>query len=178
MRLARRTATRVAVPDPKFAALLSSMVGGDISQAFRRMGIAEEEILSGRRRYPNTWKRDVDAKGRAVFHALCPRNNLEKLSTDVYRFHAREMCDRFGRGENLEPGTKAEVMALLSFASLKAPPDATTAALYGRIFAECFPLRSRELGDVGRELYSGACDELFAKLQRQITVNGRGVPKT
>lgn len=140
-----------------------------IRSTFRRMEIAEDEIARAKEAFP--------LKAEAIHNAfryLCPTKPLECLSDDVYRQHCRELLKRIVDGADLRLGTAAEVLALLSAASLEAPPTRTAAVLYWQLFKRVLPEQSSTIADdIGPLLEDSyheqqAC-ELEAKLRRKLT---------
>jgi len=83
-------------------------LGGTFSQAFRKMSVAEEEILSACERHPEEIKLIWNS-----FKLLDP-GELAMLDDGVYRAHCRELLDRVADGEDTRPGTRAETCAMIS----------------------------------------------------------------
>lgn len=136
--------------------------GSAVASAFRRMGIAEEEIDAAKRRCPRR-KKAI----HAAFAVLCA-SHLGRFSDDVYRAHAREIIGRVMRGEPIEPGTDAEILVLLSEQSLVAPLASDYAHAMSHVFHRVFPDADPERFErAGRESYKGALDEILADCRRK-----------
>jgi hypothetical protein len=101
---------------------------------FDRVEIAEEEIRSVKRRFPARASEIHDA-----FAMLCPTEPLRDLSEDVFRFHCRELLERVAKGQDVRPGTTAEVLGFLADVSLSAPPTRVSTLLYQKLFGRIFP---------------------------------------
>jgi hypothetical protein len=107
-----------------------------------------------------------------LFLALQPPGILRDMHV-LYEPHAKELCERCKAGEDLRPGTKAEVLAGLMHTSLKTPLTSSGMALTERLFREC---TEHDVGiDVGREAYPGELDELLAEARRKLRVESRGL---
>jgi hypothetical protein len=139
-----------------------------VSETFDRMEVAEEEIASAKRRY----KRIAHRINRA-FKILWPTPGLRMFSTELYRAHARELIERVARNEDTRPGTKAEVLAMMSRTSLDAPLNNLGMAMTMRLFRDLYPqLEHPDLAD-HREPWEGASDEQLAECRRKLTVEDR-----
>lgn len=91
-----------------------------------------------------------------LFKALQATDVLAGLDT-LYEPHARELTDRAKAGQDLRPGTKAEVLAALMAVSLKTPLTSSGLALAEKLFRECTAI---DLGaDLGHEDYQGQLEE-------------------
>lgn len=104
-----------------------------IGRAFDLMEVAEQEIA-----------RAGGRKGNAVWEAWLELGFLVEHGEELYRLHCRELIRRAKDAccacdDCMRPATKAEVLAFLSNASLKAPPARDPAALQARLFCELFP---------------------------------------
>lgn len=148
-----------------FELLLGGVGGGGIAQAFRRMEIAEQEIEEAKRRWPRR-KRAI----HAAFGVLCaPR--LASYSDAVYRAHAREIIGRVMRGEDVRPGTDAEVLATLSEASLRAPLASDHAHAMSRVFARVFPDADMGRFAAGNEAWAGRTNEIIKEARRKLATD-------
>jgi hypothetical protein len=136
---------------------------------FRRVAIAEDEIKSALDR--KDLKEEARKRVDGVFLALRPGGPLTSggCTEEVYRHHVRELLDRVIVGDDLDPGTDAEVLMMLSNTSLRAPLNAVGQGLYERLFVRVF----RKLpfkGGVREEPWPGACEDFLracrAKLAR------------
>lgn len=137
--------------------LLAPSVSTRVGRTFDFMRVAEEEIAKH------------GGRANSAFGLLYP-GILLGYGEELYRAHAREIFARLDRGEDVEPGTKAEVLAVLSKASLKRPPDSTTAALQEQLFAELFPSKV-VTGEPTREPWSGAARDVFEDLKRKVALS-------
>lgn len=146
---------------------MESMLGpadGPIGRAFDLMGIAEEEIrAAGGRKGNRAW--DAFAQLEPGF--------LRRYSDELYRAHCRELIGRAKRGEDMNPGTAAEIVACLSELSLKAPPARDHAALYHRTFAKLFPDHPVAKDRIDSGSYPGALDELEVGIRKKLARDRR-----
>lgn len=104
--------------------------------------------------------------------AACFPTALVSDSERLYRAHVREMCERDARGDDLRPGTLAEVLGALSKASLEAPLDACGAALYEHVFERLFPDDVPE-GRRALEQWEGQVAESLAHARRILATERR-----
>jgi len=99
---------------------------------FGLMKIAEGEIHAAVHLSPRR-----SAELNAVFGVACPSPGLRGKSEELYRHHVRELIARaYDDNQDMRPGTKAEVLAALSDASLVAPPGQQIGALMEELCAE------------------------------------------
>lgn len=149
---------------PRLAEMMA-LVGGPttILAAFRRMEIAEEEIAEAKRRSPRARKRLHEA-----FRFLCPPEVLREKSDALYRAHVRELLGRVKRGEPLEPGTDAEVLAVFSETSLRAPLASDFAHAMSVVFFRVFPDADPDM-HTGREGWAGRTSEIIADVRRKVS---------
>lgn len=150
---------------PPFFGAMKKYLPRDLTKAFEMMAVAEEEISKAKEREPLQ-----SVRFDAAFRALCPRSHLfSSRHIDLYRWHVIELLDRVSRGEDLRPGTKAEVLGLLSETSLATPLSATAAVLMERLMDEVMPTASDFIWKdewKDREEFPGATDELLAESRR------------
>lgn len=105
-----------------------------------------------------------------LFLALQPTDILHGKDV-LYEPHARELTERAKVGQDLRPGTKAEVLAGLLAASLKAPLSPSGLALSEMLFRDCTGI---DLGaDLGREDYPGHLNELLTEASRKLRQEDR-----
>lgn len=133
-----------------------------ISGTFECAAIAERMLASSR--LPKK-KRD------ALFLHLSPKNGFAVRAKGLYEHHVRELVERCRKGEDLRPGTEAEVVILLSESSLASPLVSRATALYERLFERIFPERARELFQDGyrtNEPWERATDELLHELRTKL----------
>lgn len=142
--------------------VLGAELDGAVRGAFKKMEWAEEEIAAAEKRWPRARRRL-----HASFMTLCP-TGYTLGSEEVYRRHCRELLVRVKSGQDVGPGTDAEVACVLMQASLAAPPDADHAAAYGVVFARLFPEHAEIVGDLRREYITGRADEIIAELRKKI----------
>lgn len=124
--------------------------------------VAHEEIESAKRESP-----EHGAELRRLFPVLVP-GEVGRFGATLYRVHARELCERVLDGLDLRPGTDAEILAVLSNASLKAPLTVEPAALFEAVFARCFDASRVLEGGPRPEPWQGSNDELARTLRRKI----------
>lgn len=126
---------------------------------------------------------------RSTFLVLQPTVYLAS-KTRLYRPHVVELLGRVVERGDLRDPTRAEMLGLVSEASLVTPPTSRAAALYFRLFRELFPERPdifEELGNMASSVTRGECgrypddvEELMEILRKRMrheietTVAGRG----
>ncbi|MGH8794028.1 MAG: hypothetical protein ACRDXX_15450 [Stackebrandtia sp.] len=112
---------------------LFAEVADGLTEIFALIDIAEEEITAARKRHPN-----ADDVLWHCFSLLNPASlRYGKLRTEmVYRGHCRELLDRVAAGDDLQPGTAAEVCCLMVEASQVAPLASHLAGLYFRMWVK------------------------------------------
>lgn len=139
------------------------------ASVFNLMSVAEEAIAAAKVAHPESAKAIDEA-----FPVLCPTRPLIELgSEEVYRAHAGELLDRVVKGERVEEGTDAEVLCLLSMASLRAPMSTDRMVLMTKLFASIIGEDRLPPGEVN-EPWAGASDELRLEIRRQLR-SKRGV---
>lgn len=149
--------------------ILGGSLSGTITQTFRCMEIAEEEIAAAKARHPL-----LTAQLHDGFRELCPPAVLREAGERLYRAYCREVLARIVTGSPLGTATTAELLAVLQAMSLSAPLERAATVLYWDRFAETFPvdaarLRS-EIGAVAADSYDQVrAKELETKLRRQLT---------
>lgn len=144
-----------------------------ISRAFELMGVAEEEIRAAMLRYPRSRR-----KAWNCFKVLCPSEALQRVGEGVYRSHCSELLERAVRGEDLRPGTKAEVLAVVSAMTLVSRLDRDVELLGLRIAAEIFPEKGEALvgGMHWEESHRGALEEHLMVFRRRLADGDRRLP--
>jgi hypothetical protein len=109
---------------------------------FENMEIAEEEITAAIKRHKQKQQEINGAFGILWPTVFLKANGNKKL----YRWHCKELLERVAAGdEDTRPGTKAEVISMISETSYKAPLTSEWGALYGQLFLEIFPEQKRKL---------------------------------
>ena len=103
--------------------LFGQQAGSVIANAFRHMGIAEEELEAGPKGTP--------------FLALQTPAILKQLADEVYRAHCRELVAR--AGEHVRVATSAEICAAMMQTSLRHPLNHAAAWLAWYHFDKVFP---------------------------------------
>ena len=151
---------------------LQQVVGNitdSLGLVFDCMEVAEGEIDAAKRRDRNEDERNAI---HGSFRYMLPTEALRGKHMDLYRAHACELIERVRLGEPVDPGTNAEVVAVLADLSLAHPLDPTAALLYARLFAELFPSR-QELHYShpysGERFYEDDASCLFARMQKKLT---------
>jgi len=151
---------------------LAEIAGGKavaaIVSIFSAIEVAEEEIAAFRRQHP-----EKDRELWNSFMALKITPPLREKSLRLYRAHCRELLERVVAGQDLRPGTNAEILAVLSNASLVAPLTHQAAVLAFRLADELLGWRE---GVEYNEPWPGAADELAAVLRHKLTVPDRRLP--
>lgn len=131
--------------------------------ACRRMALADEELTQA-----------GDPPG--LFEILRPSPIFAEYPHDdaLYIVHCRELIARAKAGEDMRPGTKAEVLGALLRASLIAPLRAQGQALAERLFADLFPERATTaLGEPAREQWAGQIAEDLSAARRKLAQSWR-----
>lgn len=132
--------------------------GDVITGAFRRMGIAEEEIRSA---YPQ------GGEPRELFLACCPSALIHGLTDEVFRAHAREQVARSrSRSPRYEEATKAEVLAGLLQAATVAPLRTPGMVLADQLFTEVMGWRFPDAPT--REEWPGQFNEELTAARRRV----------
>lgn len=124
--------------------------------------VARDEIEKAKREAPE----HGDELGR-LFPVLVP-GEVGRFGVTLYRVHARELCERVLDGLDLRPGTDAELLVVLSNASMRAPLTVEPAALFEAVFARCFDASRVLEGGPRPEPWQGSNDELARTLRRKI----------
>ncbi len=156
---------------PSLADLFPPATGRAIANAFRRMEVAEEEIRAAVARYPNR-SSEIDA----AFGYLYPTAVLNELGDEVFRAHCREILERAAHGDDLERGTTAEVLAVLSRGSQVAHLSRIGTLLYMELFGRLFPEEAEVLenpeGGPEPDAYERECmADLEEELRRRVAVD-------
>lgn len=123
----------VAEPD-SLSELMPPSLARTVRTTFERVDIAEEEIQAAKLRFPAR-----ASEIHSAFACLCPTDPIRDLSDDVFHFHCRELLERVAKGQDLRPGTTAELLGLLSNASQMVPPTRVSALLYQELFSRLYP---------------------------------------
>jgi hypothetical protein len=141
--------------------------------AFMAMEWAEDEIELAQDRYGETGHGPIWKQG---FAAVKQTDLID--SELLFRAHCREILGRIADGDDLRPGTDAEIIWVLRNASLRSPMQPGIDCLYFRLFARRFPVQSSSIsGPVDLAAYESvhgsAADDherrLRAKLSRDRT---------
>ena len=135
---------------------------------FSAIEVAEEEIAAFRRQHP-----EKDRELWNSFMALKITPPLREKGLTLYRAHCRELLERVVADQDLRPGTDAEILGMISNASLIAPLTHQAAALAFRLADELLGWRG---GVEYNEPWPGAADELAAVLRRKLAVPDRRLP--
>lgn len=138
-----------------------------VQSAFDQMGIAEREMQAYTDQFPGC--------GDAINQTFVQlRWTLGTIAPEaVYTVHVRELLNRVVEGHSLQPGTKAEVLMLLSEGSLVAPLGAQSAALYVELFDTFYPGAFEERPVTIHEPWAGSSNELLAQLRRKAKMDRR-----
>ncbi len=138
-----------------------------VQSAFDQMAIAEQEMHAYTVQFPK--------RGDAVDQSFVQlRWTLGTIAPEaVYTAHVRELLMRVVEGKSLQPGTKAEVLMLLSESSLIAPLDARSAALYVELFEDFYPDAIEQRPLTIHEPWAGSSSELLDELRRKAKMDRR-----
>lgn len=143
-------------------AITEDLMGSRSRFVFVCMELAEKEIKKAKL---------TKAQGSKAFKALCPSGPLRGKTLELYRMHAREICQRIKRNQKLEPATDAELLAVFSDTSLIAPFHNTASAAMEILFQSCFPAGSIQTGrdSVPHEQWPGAAREEIEKARKKFS---------
>jgi hypothetical protein len=150
---------------------MAPILGPDVTNIFRLMSLAEEEIAAAIERDPLNELEINDA-----FCLMCPRMVLFGGRTpELYRHHIRELIARHVAGEDTRPGTKAEVLATLSHTSLISNLIPAAHVLMEQLIDEILPEVHSEgyawskenSGWHAQEEYPGSVEATLADLRRE-----------
>lgn len=108
--------------------------------------------------------------GTSMFMVIAPTPLVVNKTEQLYRWHAKELCERFKAGAPLKPATNAEVVAALMGAALKAPLNYEAMAVL-KFCVEGSFLES-VLADIPlREKWDGQVDETLAAMRSKLSTN-------
>lgn len=135
-----------------------------VQSAFDQMAIAEREMRAYTEQFPE--------RGDAIDQTFVQlRWTLGTVAPEaVYIAHVRELLMRVVERRSLQPGTKAEVLMLLSETSLVAPLGARRAALYAELFDELYPDALTDRPVTIHEPWAGSSSELLDELRCKATM--------
>lgn len=153
--------------------LLGAGLGGAIESVLQCMELAEEEIAAAKGAHPLA----ADLTHRA-FAIMCPSAVLRDGGEKLYRAHCRELLERVHLEKDTRPGTTAEVVAVLSTISFRAPLDRHATVLYWQLFEELFPGEAERIRGEAGAYSADAFDReqarvLEEKLRRKLRVASR-----
>jgi len=137
------------------------------------MELAEEEIAAAKKAHPL----EADLMHRA-FAVMCPSAVLRDGGEEIYRAHCRELLERVHLEKDTRLGTTAEVVAVLSTMSFRAPLDRHATVLYWELFESLFPTDAERIrGEAGTPTADAFDREqahvLEQKLRRKLSVSSR-----
>jgi hypothetical protein len=145
--------------------------GNVIAKTFARMEIAEDLIRAAKLRWPSS-AAEIDR----VFGIACPPGPMRGLADCVYEHHVRELIDRarmsrddvaalgWRYADRATYATKAEILALLSAASLQAPLRHEHATLALGLAAEILPAKQTAI--IGAAPWTDYTSRLLEELRR------------
>lgn len=143
-------------------------IGTCLSDCFHRMTLAEQAIKRFCARHPRHAKRLNRAFG--ILNWYLP----ERVLDAIYVAHLDELLQRVVDGHSVSEGTRAEVLAFLSLASLRAPMGHQAAAAYAALFRELLGAEAQFEDDTYPvEPWRGAAAEVVADLRRKLSVADR-----
>ncbi len=135
--------------------------GRRVARAFDLMRVAEEEIAAAKLACPRKRK-----TLHGLFKAMYP-GELLRYPERLYRSHCRELIRRAKRGEDLRPGTDAELLVMFCETSLRAPLSSEFTHAYETVFRRVFP-EAPDHGFVGREGWEGRTREIIDDARRRL----------
>lgn len=144
-------------------------IEGVMASLFAPMEWAEDEIKAAQRMYGETGHGPIWKRGFAAV------KQVDLIGSEMlFRAHCREILGRIADGDDLRPGTDAEIILVLRGASLRAPMTPGVDCLYFRLFARCFPVESSLInGPVDLAAYEsvhgGAADDHDRRLRAKLT---------
>jgi len=147
-----------------------------IGSIFGMMEICEDEITKAQPPHPEqrkiVWWDGVKLLGPSAYVHDAPE--------PVYRAHCAELLARVAQGLNTTLGTKAEVMVMLSEASLRSPLMHTAGVLYARIFQEIYPDSPLKdsIGQLAEMDFDRATEALLAEFSKACQDPGRKLART
>jgi hypothetical protein len=162
----RRTITRQQLTEKLFG----KDMGNNFEILFNSIDIAEDEIRLALRRdkmhAPIIWD---------TFRLLLPRSFLMKFTRhnyELYSSHVRELIQRAVKGENTTLATKAEIVCMLSEASMNIPLHNSPAYIMISLFKEVLPKAYSKIHDdiealEFAESYKGASDQLMQEMREK-----------
>ena len=134
-----------------------------LKRQFRFIEIAEEEITFAIASNP-----EKEKELNAAFVILTPTPLFQVGLTDqLYRAHCTELLERVIAGQDLNPGTEAEAIIVLSECSTKSPLTHDAAYLYFNLFKKRISDALDDNQGFFRESYPGAADEILYTIQRR-----------
>jgi len=147
----------------KTTAMLDLMeAGGDLQAAtkesFHHMGLADEVL--------------GDHK-EVKLSLMMTTDPLRGYSDDLYRAHVRELLARALAGEDMRPGTYAEMLGSLSNASLKSPLHSSGLFVMEHCFEMCFQGTKLTRSKLGGEAYPGELDENIREARHMLRQDWR-----
>ena len=130
-------------PTAEMIGLMEDLLGRGtmrtFSEAFKKMGIAEDAITDGIKKWP---LKQPAING--LFLSLMPPPILAEFSLSLYRKHCEELVTRTGEGKDVKPATDAEILAALSLVANEGMPQPWVTRFMLKLAGELFP----ELGDI------------------------------
>jgi hypothetical protein len=146
----------------------SHPVFSQIARTFDLMEVAEKVIAAEKAARKPRLRKRVDS----AFKLLVPGLLLE-FGDDLYRFHCREIIRRVVAGADTRPGTKAEVLANLSRATLESRLQHDAELLALTLADEVFPGRNLVGDENNSESFAGSLGELLAECRRKTAQDWR-----
>lgn len=163
--LATEDRSSVRVPRPSGSAEIGpSLLGGRLAMALDCLETAAREMTrAGLDDLP-------EDERQGLWSALAPTDILLGKDQRLYAAHARELIGRHRAGARLESATDAEVLCVLSEASLRAPLTRDALAAAQRLFERCYGAVERErlFGELEREPWPGAVAEMIGEVRRKM----------
>jgi len=149
--------------------LLNEVGLGGLGAIFGDMSIAEGEIKKAQTRHPE----QADAIWN-TFRSLQRPVVLTGKAVTLYQAHCAELLDRVASGGDVDFATKAEVVAVLSDATLRTRLRAPAEHLYQRLFSEL----GFSFGELEPYQYGSAWDteeqnRVFSQIARRLDTKRR-----
>jgi hypothetical protein len=159
--------------EPKMIDLLpDTPLMNDLLTQLMMMGWAQDEIDDAQARHGETGHGPIFN----VFPYLkCVEQEYMNTET-IFRAHCREMCDRAAAGQDLRPGTDAEMIGALKNVSTVVPLAPAHVTLYFRIAARSFPeIFKAVMTEIDLEAYESvhgsAADDVETLMRKKLTRN-------
>jgi hypothetical protein len=129
----------------------------NVTRAFERMGVAEEELA----------KHKLQAHPKAFMH-VCPPSTMTDKGLEVYRAHVIELCARIINQQPVEPATDAEILCVILDAATRAPLRSHIVQAAERLFRARIATHVDQLGEPPPERFPQEVTEFIETTRKQI----------